>query len=79
MPSENDRTIDALAHGEEKLGSRTRIRIITNGGDSVVEETIHTSCSALYVRNQAAPLDGESGNKGEPSDNWFVWDFSQKP
>jgi len=73
MPSENDMTIDAAAHGKDKLGSRTRIRI--NG----VQETIHTSCSALYVRNQPAPLDGESGNKGNPSDNWFVLDFTQQP
>ena len=73
MMSENDMTIDALAHGKDKLGSRMRIRI--NG----VQETIHTSCSALYERNQPAPLDGESGDKGDPSGNWFVLDFTQKP
>jgi hypothetical protein len=79
LPSENEMTIDAAAHGEEKLGAQTRTRIITDGGNSVVHETIHTSCSALYERGQPAPLDGESGTKGDPSDNWFVLDFTQKP
>jgi len=71
--AENDMTIDAAAHGKDKLGAATRIRI---GG---VQETIHTSCSALYERDKPAPLDGESGDKGDPSDNWFVLDFTQKP
>jgi hypothetical protein len=72
-PAESGMTINAPDHGKDQLGTRTRIRI--NG----VQETIHTSCSSLYERGLPAPLDGESGTKGDPSDNWFVEDFTQKP
>lgn len=74
-PSQNEYTIDAGAGN--KLGSKTTITI--NGA----EEIIHTSCSAIYVAGQPAPLDGNTPNpknseKGDPSPNWQVVKFRQK-
>ena len=74
---QNGYTIDASADGGDQLGSKTEIRI--NGE----LEIIHTSCSAVYVANQPAPLDGNTPNpansdKGDPSPNWFVVNFEDK-
>ena len=74
---QNGYTIDASAEGGDMLGSKTEIRI--NGA----LEIIHTSCSAVYVANQPAPLDGNTPNpansdKGDPSPNWFVVNFEDK-
>ncbi len=65
---ENGSTIDATAHGENELGSKTRIFI--NG----VEEVIHTSCSTPFRTSAPAPLDNP---KGDPSPHWFVIAFTQ--
>ncbi len=72
---QNGYTLDAGIGG--KLGSKTTITI--NGN----EEIIHTSCSAIYVAGQPAPLDGNTPNppnssKGDPSLNWSVVNFRQK-
>jgi hypothetical protein len=69
MPSENNSTIDATVHGEQELGSKTRLYI-----NSVVE-VIHTSCSTPFRAGEPAPLDNP---KGAPSSNWFVVSFDQK-
>ena len=69
LPSENGSTIDATAHGEEELGSKTTLYI--NG----IGETIHTSCSTPFRAGFPAPLDDP---KGDPSPNWFVVSFRQK-
>jgi hypothetical protein len=61
------------------LGSKTSIFV-----DGVLEEVIHTSCSALYEAGLRAPLDAaspnlsEGGAKGDPSPNWFVVSFVDK-
>jgi len=68
-PAENNWTIDATAHSQSELGSKTKILI--NG----IEEKIHTSCSTPFVAGEPAPLDRP---KGDPSPNWFVVDFVQK-
>lgn len=68
-----DWTIDARP---DDLGSKTTVTI---GGE--VQEVIHTSCSAIYVAGEPAPLDartGEGVTKGDPSPNWFVLGFAQK-
>ncbi len=75
QPSQNGYTVDAGNH--QNIGSK--LQIFING----VEEIVHTSCSAVYVAGQPAPLDGNSPNpanseKGDPSPNWFVVDFRQK-
>jgi hypothetical protein len=74
---QNDFTIDALP-SHEKLGSKTFIHV--NG---VLEEVIHTSCSAIYEAGRPAPLDSRTPNppgssKGDPSPNWFVEAFVDK-
>jgi hypothetical protein len=74
-PGQNGYTVDAGLG--DKLGSKTTITI--NG----TEEIIHTSCSAIYVAGQPAPLDGNTPNpansdKGDPSPNWSVVNFRQK-
>src|SRR5437667_156050 len=75
--SENDFTIDATAHGQSKLGSKTTVTI---NGDS---EVLHTSCSCratpetnLALCNPAC-LDSSSpdhttGFKGAPSPLWTL-------
>jgi hypothetical protein len=68
-PAQNDWTIDATAQGQSELGAKTKIYI--NG----IEEVLHTSCSTPFVVMKPAPLDNP---KGDPSPNWFVWDFIQK-
>jgi hypothetical protein len=68
-PLENGWTIDATAHGQTSLGSKTTILI--NG----VAEVIHTSCSTPFVTGRPAPLDNP---KGQPSTLWFVVDFTQR-
>jgi len=68
LPSENDWTVDATAHNQQELGSKSYIWI--NG----VVEVIHTSCSTPFVAGKPAPLDSP---KGDPSPNWFVQGFSQ--
>lgn len=75
QPSQNGYTVDAGDH--QNIGSK--LQIFING----VEEIVHTSCSAVYVAGQPAPLDGNTPNpanseKGDPSPNWFVVDFRQK-
>ena len=62
----------------QKLGSRTEIFV-----DGLLDEVIHTSCSAIYAAGQPAPLDGNTPNppnsgKGDPSPNWFVVNFRDK-
>jgi hypothetical protein len=82
MPAQNDWTIDATVSGEEELGAKTQILV-----NNVLTEIIHTSCSAPFAAGAPAPLDGGSpgvvGNpdpdKGDPSPNWFVESFVQKP
>jgi hypothetical protein len=82
LPAQNNWTIDATVSDEEELGSKTKIYV--NG---VLTEIIHTSCSAPFEAGAPAPLDGGSpavpGNpdpdKGDPSPNWFVISFTQKP
>ena len=69
LAAENGFSIDATAHGEIDLGSKTKIRI--NGA----EEKIHTSCSTPFESGKPAPLNYP---KGDPSPNWFVIDFTQK-
>ena len=69
LASENGFSIDATAHGEIDLGSKTTLRI--NGA----EERIHTSCSTAFESGKPAPLNHP---KGDPSPNWFVIDFTQK-
>lgn len=66
---ENGWTIDATAHSQSELGSKTEISI--NGS----KEKIHTSCSTPFIADEPAPLDKP---KGDPSPNWFVVDFVQK-
>ena len=68
--AENGWSVDAAAHGDDELGSRMSVFI--NG----VEEEHHTSCSTPYVINMPAPLDDP---KGDPSPNWFVLSFEQRP
>jgi len=68
--AENGWTIDATAHNQNELGAKTKIYI--NG----VEEVLHTSCSTPLVSDAPAPLDNP---KGDPSPNWWVVDFQQKP
>ncbi|WP_371375149.1 hypothetical protein [Thalassotalea aquiviva] len=72
--NQNNYTIDSTTTGNDSLGSQTFITI--NG----VEEIIHTSCSAVYVAGQPAPLDSNTPNppnsdKGDPSPNWHVVNF----
>lgn len=74
----NGFTVDARLDGGTDLGSKTRIFV---GG--ILEEIIHTSCSAIYEAGQPAPLDGSTPNpanssKGDPSPNWLVLDFVDK-
>ncbi len=71
-PGQNDFTIDATVGGEEELGSKTIITF--NGVDP--DSGIHTSCSANFFAQQPAPLNDP---KGDPSPNWFVEFFTQKP
>jgi len=73
---QNGYTVDGTLTGD-KLGSKTTITI--NG----VKEIIHTSCSAIYVAGEPAPLDNKTPNppnsdKGDPSPNWEVVNFLQK-
>ena len=68
-PLENGYTIDASAHNERDLGSKTTIYV--NDG----EEILHTSCSTPFTRQAPAPLNEP---KGDPSDNWFVVEFTEK-
>jgi len=72
-PGQNGYTVD----GSPKMGAETTITI--NGA----KEIIHTSCSAIYVAGQPAPLDKNTPNppgssKGDPSPNWEVVNFLQK-
>ena len=67
--TENGFTIDALAHGQTELGSKTTLTI--NG----VAQVIHTSCSTPFVSGAPAPLDNP---KGQPSTLWWVVSFTQK-
>ncbi|MCH2173027.1 hypothetical protein MK489_19790 [Myxococcota bacterium] len=69
LAAENGFSIDATAHGEIGLGTKTRIRI------DGTEEVLHTSCSTPFESGKAAPLQHP---KGDPSVNWFVIDFTQK-
>lgn len=69
LATENNWTIDSLAHDTGDLGSKVSI-LINN-----VAEVIHTSCSTPFVSDKPAPLDNP---KGVPSPNWFVVDFRQK-
>ena len=76
--------VDATAGGEVEFGAKTGIRILDSSGALVLEEIIHTSCSADFVAGQAAPLDGNTpsppnSTKGDPSPTWFVVSFTQKP
>src|SRR5436309_10934 len=75
--SENDFTIDATAHGQSKLGSKTTVTI---NGDS---EVLHTSCSCratpetnLALCNPAcldsSSPDNTTGFKGAPSPLWTL-------
>src|SRR5438874_2722757 len=77
MASENDFTIDATAHGQSKLGSKTTVTI---NGDS---EVLHTSCSCratpetnLALCNPAcldsSSPDNTTGFKGAPSPLWTL-------
>jgi hypothetical protein len=73
-PSQNGYSVDAGIG--KKLGAQTTITI--NGK----VEIIHTSCSAIYVAGQPAPLDAKTPNypgvqKGDPSANWEVVSFRQ--
>ena len=70
LQGQGDWTIDATASGKNDLGSKTKIFI--NG----VDEVIHTSCSTPFLVGKPAPLDNP---KGDPSPNWFVEAFEQKP
>jgi hypothetical protein len=67
--TENGFTVNAQPE-EDELGSKTKIYI------NEVEEVIHTSCSTPFVAGAPAPLDDP---KGDPSPNWFVESFVQKP
>jgi uncharacterized repeat protein (TIGR01451 family) len=74
-PGQNGYTVDA-GNGS-KLGSQTTISV--NGK----QEIIHTSCSAIYVAGQPAPLDSKTptpanSDKGDPSPSWHVVNFRQK-
>src|SRR5205809_4849243 len=75
--SENDFTIDATAHGQSKLGSKTTVTI---NGDS---EVLHTSCSCRATPETNLPLcnpacldssspDNTTGFKGAPSPLWTL-------
>src|SRR5438132_1347821 len=77
LASENDFTIDATAHGQSKLGSKTTVTI---NGDS---EVLHTSCSCratpetnLALCNPAcldsSSPDNTTGVKGAPSPLWTL-------
>jgi hypothetical protein len=78
LPSENGFTIDATAHGQTKLGTKTSVFI--NG---VLTEILHTSCSCNmnnFIPGLPACLDSSSpdnptGTKGEPSPLFLVLDF----
>ncbi len=67
---ENGYSVDANAHGESQLGSKTTISI--NG----VMEVLDTSCSVPFSAGAPAPLDDP---KGDPSPNWFVVSFTEEP
>src|SRR5438034_1379563 len=75
--SENDFTIDATAHGQSKLGSKTTVTI--NG----VSEVLHTSCSCKATPETNLALcdpmcldssspDNPTGTKGPPSPLWTL-------
>src|SRR5436189_262762 len=75
--SENDFTIDATAHGQSKLGSKTTVTI--NG----VSEVLHTSCSCRATPEtnlalcdpmclDSASPDNPTGTKGPPSPLWTL-------
>src|SRR5438094_340282 len=77
LASENDFTIDATAHGQSKLGSKTTVTI--NG----TSEVLHTSCSCratpetnLALCNPAcldsSSPDNTTGFKGAPSPLWTL-------
>jgi hypothetical protein len=63
-------TVASADDGENDFGAKTSILI--NG----TEEVIHTSCSATFEAGEPAPLDDP---KGDPSPNWLVVEFDQKP
>src|SRR5207244_7954322 len=75
--SENGFTIDATAHGQSKLGSKTTVTI--NG----VVEVLHTSCSCKATPDTNLALcdpmcldssspDNTTGFKGAPSPLWTL-------
>src|SRR5438874_603630 len=77
MASENDFTIDATAHGQSKLGSKTTVTI--NG----TAEVLHTSCSCRATPETNLALcdpmcldssspDNPTGTKGPPSPLWTL-------
>src|SRR5438477_2258156 len=75
--SENDFTIDATAHGQSKLGSKTTVTI------DGVSEVLHTSCSCRATPETNLALcdpmcldssspDNPTGTKGPPSPLWTL-------
>ncbi len=67
--AENGFTIDATAHGQTSLGSKTTLSI--NGA----AEAIQTDCKKPFVVGQPAPKDDK---RGSPSTLWKVEAFNQK-